>query len=156
MTERVFNLLELPLEEAEDAPPGHRFSGHSVTEELGATRTGLGIYSVEPGHATWPYHFELVEEEWLIVLEGELTVRTPDGEQRLRAGDVVCFPVGAAGAHAVRNDGGTTARFAMPSSVAADGDGAVYPDSDTFVVRTAGFRHRGRLGEQVAYWEGES
>jgi hypothetical protein len=115
MTERVFNLLDLPLEEAEDAPPGHRFSGHSVTEELGATRTGLGIYSVEPGHATWPYHFELVEEEWLIVLEGEL-----------------------------------------PSSVAEDGDGAVYPDSDTFVVRTAGFRHRGRLGEQVAYWEGES
>jgi len=156
VSEQVFNLFQLAVEEIEDAPPGHRFQMRSLTEAVSATRTGLSVYAVEPGQATWPYHFELAEEEWLVVLEGELVVRTPDGEQRLRAGDVVCFPVGAGGAHAVRNDGDATARYAMPSSVAQDGDGAVYPDSGTFVVRTAGFSHRGRLGEQLPYWEGES
>ena len=43
----------------------------------------------------------------------------------------------------------------MISSVAEGADGAVYPDSETFVVRTEGWSHRGRLGDPVPYWEGE-
>ena len=156
MSERIFNLLELELEANEEGPPTHRFRGRSPAHELGAVLTGLGVYELEPGQATWPYHFELIEEEWLLVVEGELTVRTPDGEQTLHAGEVVCFPPGAAGAHAVRNDGTGTARFAMPSSAAGDGGGAVYPDTGLFVLYAPGFKHRGRLGEAVEYWEGTS
>jgi uncharacterized cupin superfamily protein len=116
----------------------------------------MGIYEVEPGNATWPYHAELVEEEWLIVIEGEVTLRTPDGERVLRAGDVACFPAGPSGAHAVRNHGTVPARFAMPSSVAPYGDAVVYPDSGKFRIGGGGFNHRGRLGEEVPYWEGET
>jgi uncharacterized cupin superfamily protein len=127
-----------------------------VARELGAVLTGLAVYELEPGQATWPYHFELAEEEWLLVIQGELTVRTPTGERQLRSGDVACFPPGAAGAHAVRNASGATARFAMPSSVARHADGCVYPESGKFVLRGPGFSHRGRLGEPVGYWEGET
>ena len=155
MSVEFFNLMEVELDPLEDAPEGHAFSGTSLTETVGAERTGMGIYAVEPGQATWPYHFELTEEEWIVVLEGEIVVRTPDGEQTMRVGDVICFPAGASGAHAVRNEGAAAARFAMLSSRAVDVDGAIYPDSGTFVVRTDGFRHRGRLGDTVAYWEGE-
>jgi len=155
MSVHFFNLMEVELTPLQGAPPGHAFSGESLTETVGAERTGMAIYAVEPGQATWPYHFELTEEEWIVVLEGEIVVRTPDGDQNLRAGDVICFPPGPTGAHAVRNDGSTGARFAMLSSRAVDVDGAVYPDSGTFVVRTEGFSHRGRLGDTVAYWEGE-
>ena len=150
------NLLELPLEPFEPAPEGHRFRGRSLSADVGAKLTGLGVYELEPGQATWPYHFELVEEEWLLVIAGEVTLRTPDGERRLRAGDVACFPAGAAGAHAVRNDGDAVARFAMPSSVAPYGDGAVYPDSGKLAVHAPGFEHRGRLGAALQYWEGET
>lgn len=154
---RVFNLLALELSEPrEPAPPGHRFLVRSLTAEVGATLTGCAVYEVEPGEATWPYHFELNEEEWLVVVTGELTLRTPEGERVLRAGDVACFPAGAAGAHAVRNDGDAVARFLMPSSAAPYGDACVYPDSGTFKLAGPGFVHRGRLGEQVDYWEGES
>ncbi len=59
-------------------------------------------------------------------------MRTPDGERVLRAGDVVCFPPGAEGAHAVRNDIEAVARFAMPSSWAGEGYVAVLPDSGKF------------------------
>ena len=156
MKDRVFNLRELELETVEGAPEGHSFKARSVTETLGATVTGMGVYEVEPGQATWPYHFELAEEEWFIMLSGELTLRTPDGERTLRPGDVACCPVGPAGAHAVRNDGEATARYLIISNVAADADGAVYPDSGTYVFRTNGFGHRGRLGDAVPYWEGES
>ena len=149
------NLRDLELRRVDGTPSGHAFSAKSVTEDVGAARTGMGVYEVAPGEKTWPYHFELAEEEWLVVIDGEVTLRTPEGERVLRAGDVAVFPVGPAGAHAIRNDGTASARYALISSVAEDADGAVYPDSDTFVARSRGWSHRGRLGEQVPYWEGE-
>jgi uncharacterized cupin superfamily protein len=154
--ERLLNLRRLDLEPYDEGPEGHRFCVRRVAREVGATLTGLSVYELEPGQATWPYHFELAEEEWLIVVDGELMLRTEDGERTLRAGDVACFPPGAGGGHAVRNASGSTARFAMPSSVARHADGCVYPESGKFVLRGPGFSHRGRLGEPVEYWDGEA
>jgi uncharacterized cupin superfamily protein len=154
---RVTNLLTLALDRASSgAPAGHEFAGTGLTERFGATATGLGVYELEPGSAAWPYHFELVEEEWLIVIDGELTLRTPEGESVLRTGDVACFPAGASGAHAVRNHTDAPVRYAMPSSSAPYGDACVYPDSGKVRVAGAGFSHRGWLGESVDYWEGET
>ena len=152
---KVVNLLSWELEAYDDGPEGHRFRASPLGRELGASLTGFGVYELEPGEAAWPYHFELNEEEWLIVVAGEVTLRTPDGERILRVGDVACFPVGAAGAHAMRNAGASTARFAMPSSNAPYGDTCVYPESGKVKVSGPGFQHRGRLGEPVDYWEGE-
>lgn len=156
MNERIFNLLDGELSLYDEGPEDHHFAMRHVAREFGATLTGLTVYEVEPGRSTWPYHFELNEEEWLVVISGELTVRTPDGERVVRAGDVVCFPVGAAGAHAVRNSGSATARFAMPSSISKLGDATVYPESGKFKIAGPGFVHRGRLGDAVEYWDGEA
>jgi uncharacterized cupin superfamily protein len=152
---RVVNLLELRLSPEQGAPPGHSFSHASVTGEMGAKQSGLGVYEIPPGQAAWPYHFELADEEWAIVLEGEVTLRTPAGERTLRAGDVACFPAGADGAHAFRNQGRETARFAMPSTIAAFADAVVYPDSGKIKVSGPGFSRRFELGPEREYWEGE-
>lgn len=152
MSDRIFNLLELELELNEGGPEDRRFSGRSMTESVGAQRTGLGVYELRPGQASWPYHFELSTEEWLIVIDGEVVLRTPDGERPMRAGDVACFPVGAAGAHELRNDGEAVARYALTSASLGPGGGAVYPDSGKVAVWTPGFSHRGLLGEKVEYW----
>jgi uncharacterized cupin superfamily protein len=154
--ERVQNLLRLGLDEMSGSPPGHRFAATSLSKRFGATATGMGVYELPPDNASWPYHFEVVDEEWLIVIEGELTLRTPDGESVLHAGDVACFPAAAAGAHAVRNHSDAPVRYAMPSTNARYGNASVYPDSGKFHIWTNGFHHRGRLGEPVDYWEGES
>ena len=53
----------------------------------------------------FPYHFHHGMEEWLLVVDGTPTLRTPDGERELRRGDVVCFPPGPDGAHQVRGPG---------------------------------------------------
>lgn len=152
----VVNLLALPLEKESESRPGRRFAGTSLTGLFGAKATGMGVYEIEPGNASWPYHFEAIDEEWLIVIEGELTLRTPEGETVLRAGDVACFPAGAAGAHAVRNHTDSPVRYAMPSTHAPYGSACVYPDSGKVLIQAPGFEHRGRLGDQVDYWEGES
>jgi uncharacterized cupin superfamily protein len=150
------NLRDLELNSLDEGPEGHHFKARALGEDFGAKLTGMGVYELEPGQGSWPYHFELVEEEWLFVIDGELTLRTPAGEQVLVAGDVVCFPAGAAGAHAVRNDSHEPVRYAMPSTFARFGDACVYPDSGKFKISGPGFNHRGLLGEQVDYWEGET
>ena len=151
---RVQNLLATELS-TDDSSAGHRFSGTSLTERFGAVATGMGVYELEPGNALWPYHFEVGEEEWLIVVDGELTLRTPDGESVLRTGDAACFPAGAAGAHAVRNHTDAPVRFAMPSTRPRYGSATVYPDSGKIRVSGPGFTHRGWIGDEVDYWEGE-
>jgi len=150
----IVNLMDCELEAYEEGPAGHRFARRHLAREAGAERTGFGIYELAPGEATWPYHFELGSEEWLFVIEGELTLRTPEGERVLGAGDVVCFPQGPDGGHAVRNASGGVVRFAMPSVDAPSG-AAIYPDSGKFVVYGPGFDHRGRLGDALGYWEDE-
>jgi uncharacterized cupin superfamily protein len=140
-----------------DIPEDERFRRVSISSALGAKVTGLSVYELPPGVKTWPYHFELNEEEWLIVVSGEVTARTPEGNVVLRAGDTMCFPPGPAGAHAVLNESGAVARFAMPSSVAQLGDATVYPDSNKLKVSgPGGFRRIVSLDPELDYWDGES
>ena len=156
VTERVVNLMELALEsDAGDPPPGHAFTGKSLTDLVGATATGMAVYEIEPGNLSWPYHFHLTQEEFLFVLSGELTLRTPEGERVLRTGDIVWFPAGAEGAHTVRNHSDAVVRYVIASSQSEHGGGSVYPDSGKVSVWTSGFHHLGRLGERAEYWEGE-
>ena len=41
------------------------------------------MYELEPGDRLWPYHTHHGNEEWMIVLRGRPTLRTPEGEQEL-------------------------------------------------------------------------
>jgi Uncharacterized conserved protein, contains double-stranded beta-helix domain len=77
----------------------------------------MSVYDLPPGEAIGPYHFEWTDEEWLIVIEGRVTIRTPDGERELGPGDVVCFLAGPEGAHQVRSAGATAARVAIVATV---------------------------------------
>lgn len=147
----IFNLRDLELEDVDG-----RFGMQSLTRECGAALTGTSVYELAPGAKHWPYHFEVIDEEWFLVIVGEIVLRSAEGEQVLRAGDIACFPAGSA--HAARNDSDAVARFAMLSARPRfGGDAVVYPDSGKFVIRAAGgFSHRGFLGAEVDYWEGEA
>ena len=71
------------------------------TRHGGGRGTGMSVYELPPGQAIGPYHFENPEEEWLLVLAGRPTLRHPEGEDELEPWDVVFFPPGPGGAHAV-------------------------------------------------------
>lgn len=95
-------------------------------DALGATMWGGTLYELAPGTAS-PYHWQVGEEEWVIVLTGTPTLRTPDGERVLRPWDVAAFPRGEHGAHQLRNDTDGPVRAVFFSTV-ADPEVAVYPD----------------------------
>ena len=60
-----------------------------VGPAIGGEHLGASIYEIDPGESVNPYHYEGVEEEWALVLTGSPTLRDPDGEHQLVAGDVV-------------------------------------------------------------------
>lgn len=95
-------------------------------------------------------------EEWLIALEGKLTLRGPDGEEELAPGDVVCFPVGPEGAHQLLNRTQERVRVLMLSTM-VDPSAAVYPDSDKigFWPGTKEDHILVRRESGVDYWDGE-
>ena len=103
-----------------------------VARAVGSAATLMFIYDLPPGRASSPYHYEY-DEEWLLVVDGTVTVREPAGERTLKRGDLVCFPAGPSGAHRVMNRSTEPARTLLFSSSRAPAV-SVYPDSDTIGV----------------------
>ncbi len=140
----------------ESDPEGYRSGMARVGQSAGGRDLNVNLYELPPGEALCPYHYEY-EEEWLLVLEGTIELRRPDGTEEARRGDLVCFPPGAAGAHKTTNRGSEPARILMFSS-AHEPAVAVYPDSDKVGVWTPDDQDRimVRRGEaHLDYWNGE-
>jgi uncharacterized cupin superfamily protein len=148
------NLYDIALEADPTDPAGYRDRGAQVGPAIGAQRLGASVYEVDPGESVNPYHYEGVEEEWLLVLAGTPILRDPDGEHQLVAGDVVCFPAGPAGAHKVSNRSDAVVRIVMLSTIPRNEISiCVYPDSDKVGVWPPG--RRLRITESLDYWDGE-
>ncbi len=151
----VFNLLDGELD-GEEERPGYRHRRTRVGERLGAELLGGAIYETPPGEKLWPYHWELGCEEFLVVVSGTPTLRTPEGERTLAPGDVVAFPEGEAGAHQLRNDSSEPFRVLIGSTKSGLYV-AVYPDSGKLLIDVPahGKRLMLRDGPELDYWDGE-
>lgn len=138
----------------ESTRDGYRWRATRVGKRIGASEIGGTLYEVADGEQLFPYHFHHGIEEWLFVVEGAPTVRTPDGEQVLQRGDVMCFPDGPTGAHSVRGPG----RVLIISTIRVP-SAAVYPDSGKIGVWPTQDVAHGKLfreADTVDYWLGEA
>jgi uncharacterized cupin superfamily protein len=99
-----------------------------VGRRLGGELLGATLFELEPGVRDVS-HFHYGNEEWVLVVDGMPTLRTPAGERTLKPGDVEVFRRGPAGEHALFNDSESTCRFLVLSSM-RDPDVVVYPDAD--------------------------
>jgi uncharacterized cupin superfamily protein len=138
---------------------GFRVRRARLGRQAGTRDLGASLWEIPPGEAAYPYHWHLAEEELVIVLEGSLRLRTPDGWSRLERGDVVSFLVGEDGGHQILNDGKETAVMLALSTQRPDL--VVYPDSGklgAFERRPegGGLYKLFRLEDEVDYWEGET
>lgn len=136
---------------------GFRIRETQLGPHLGAELIGGSVYEIDPGKKLWPYHLHHANEEWLVVLRGRPTLRTPEGDRELVEGDVVCFPRGATGAHQVQNATEEPVRILMLSTLIAP-EILEYPDS--FKLDTVSAKGERilltRHGERAKYWDGES
>jgi uncharacterized cupin superfamily protein len=144
---RKVNLARVELDETIDVA-GFRHARTSVRARLGARRIGATVYEAFAGAPIWPYGYHRGVEEWLYVLAGAPVLREPAGERVLAPGDLVCFPSGHLGAHALAGPG----RVAIFST----GDHvepwlSVYPDSDKVSGPDGIFPRESAVG----YWHRE-
>jgi uncharacterized cupin superfamily protein len=91
--------------------------GTRVGAAAGARDLGCTLYELDPGAQAVPYHMHHGNEELLIVLDGALELRTPDGTREATKGAVVAFPAGPGGAHRVRNVSDAPARYLVVSTM---------------------------------------
>ena len=123
----VANIFEPEWEHEQDRE-GYRWRGVRIGRKIGGERIGASVYELDAGERTFPYHFHHGNEEWALVLEGTLTLRTPDGTRELQKGDVAVFRRGPDGAHALGNRSQEVCRVAVFSSM-RDPDVVEYPDT---------------------------
>ena len=150
------NVFETEFEHDADDPKGYSSGYVKLAPPIGGTTMAGTLYELPPGNSNCPYHYES-DEEWLLVLEGTLTVRHPEGTDELGAGDLVCFPAGQDGAHKLTNRGEDVVKMLIVSTANLPAV-AVYPDSDKIGVFTEGRRDNVmvRRESDVDYWEGET
>ena len=123
---------------SEDRPEGRK---RRVADGNGL---GATLYELSKGGGI-AYHFHHGSEELLIVLAGRLTLRTPAGTRTAEAGDVLLFPVGPDGAHAITNDAEEPVRYLMVSTRVSP-DATEYPDTRQLAVYG---RTKNQFGEDL-------
>src|SRR6476659_9521270 len=110
------------------------------------------------GQSTFPYHYELGNDELLVVVSGTPTLRAPDGGRELQPGDCILFPSGPDGAHKLTNRSDDVVRVLLVSNFALP-RAAVRVDSGKMMLRWGSGRDERRwffLGEDADYWDGEA
>jgi uncharacterized cupin superfamily protein len=148
------NLRSAGVSVLDELPDGFRHRRVSVRESLGGELIGCSLYEVDPGEQLWPYHYHWANEEWLIVVGGTPTLRVPEGERELRAGDLVSFVEGEAGAHTLYNRSGDVVRVALFSTLRQGTVG--YPDSDKVGAGPPWDRLYFHRTDACDYWAGEA
>ena len=151
----VFNLHGDEWNRTEERE-GWRSKDAWIGHRLGAELLGGSLYELDPGQRLFPYHVHHANEEWIVVVRGTPTLRTPDGEQELREGDVAVFRRGAEGAHQVANRSDAPVRVLMLSSK-VNPEIVEYLDTGKVGTRDAKGERilLSRAGEAVDYWDGE-
>jgi uncharacterized cupin superfamily protein len=127
------------VREPESSPPQPAVNvlAHSVGTAVGpllrADRLDATVVDLDPGEGSEPYHYVYGREEWLLVLAGTPTLRHPEGEASLEAGDLVCLPEGPAGARRLLNRGESAVRALFLSTTGLPAN-VFYPDTGQWLI----------------------
>ncbi len=107
-----------------DPPPVDQPCADRIRKRLGnaggLTDFGVNLMRLPPGNWSSQRHWHSSEDEFVYVLEGELTLVENDGETVLRAGDCAAFPKGVANGHHMINRSSTVAVYLEVGSRSPD------------------------------------
>jgi len=151
---RVVNLSELTLEHFTH---GDTFESRSVRigPQVGARDLGYSYDVVPPGKRSCPFHSHRAEEEMFFIVKGEGTLRYGDETRKIRAGDVICCPVGGPEtAHQIVNDSGADLAY-LSISTMMPAEVCEYPDSKKVGAYGDKFRHMTKTEHHLDYWTDE-
>jgi uncharacterized cupin superfamily protein len=106
-----------------------------IGRACGLIHMGVNLVTLGPGGQSALRHWHTSEDEFIYVLEGEVTLITNAGEQVLGAGAAAGFPAGKRDAHHFINRSDSPARY-LEIGESNERDNAFYPDDDLMWVET--------------------
>jgi len=98
----------------------------------GLTHFGVNLVRLKPGAASALRHWHVHEDEFVYVLEGEITLVTDAGEQVLEPGLAAAFPAGKADGHNLVNKTSQDALY-LEIGDRHPAEEVHYPDDDLHV-----------------------
>jgi uncharacterized cupin superfamily protein len=101
----------------------------ALGDATGLKKIGINLTTLMPGKESSVRHYHTLEDEFVFVLEGEVVLRTNEGEQTLVAGMCAGFPAGTTNGHQLVNRTQRPARY-LEISNRDPADAAEYPDDD--------------------------
>lgn len=82
-----------------------------ITNAGGLTQFGAAVETLLPGGQSSQMHWEEHEDEFLLMLSGELTVIEDGVETLIGPGDACCWKAGTPVAHCLKNNGDAPATY---------------------------------------------
>jgi uncharacterized cupin superfamily protein len=139
----IINPEELPIENSTDYPDefksivAGRFR-QRLGNFAGLKNFGVNLVKLTPGSASALRHWHSKQDEFIYVVEGELTLITNAGEEVLTPGMTAGFPANEANGHHLVNRSDRDAvylevgdtRIVKPPAYRTPNDTGYYPDND--------------------------
>ena len=130
----AFDPKELPEQSSTGYPEPYkaRVAGRHrrrLGDAAGLKNFGVNLTRLDPGAESSMRHWHAKQDEFIYVLEGEVTLVTDAGRQRLAAGKAAGFPAGKADAHQLVNETDRPVLY-LEIGDRTPGDGATYSDVD--------------------------
>lgn len=101
----------------------------AMGDVAGLTQFGVNLVTLAPGAWSSQRHWHTREDEFIYVLEGEITLVTDEGEQVLGPGAAAGFKAGVANGHCLANKSDKPARY-LEVGTRDKADECEYPDID--------------------------
>jgi uncharacterized cupin superfamily protein len=112
-------------------------------DAAGLTDFGVNMVRLPPGKWSSQRHWHTHEDEFVMMLEGEVVVAEDDGDHVLRAGDCIGWKAGATNGHCLQNRSDRVAVYLEVGSRRPGEDACDYPDIDMIAgPGEAPYRHR--------------
>jgi uncharacterized cupin superfamily protein len=100
-------------------------------DAAGLTQFGVNLLRLPPGAWSSQRHWQATSDEFVYILQGEVTLVTDAGAEILRPGDAAGFKAGDPNGHCLQNRSNADV-LALEIGTRLPGDSATYSDIDMF------------------------
>lgn len=123
-----------------------------LSKITGSKQLIFDLRQLNPGKYSFPYHFHKNSEEFMYIISGEMTVRTPDGLRTIKQGEMVFFELGETSTHQFYNHSDKPCVY-LDIRTNMGYDVTEYPDSGKVNIFPFGMIFE--KDKQVDYFKGE-
>lgn len=102
---------------------------------VGLTNFGVNLVELQPGSRSALRHWHSHQDEFIYIIEGEITLVTNDGARILTAGNMAGFPAGEPDGHHLINRSNSIVTY-LEIGDRTTNDTVTYPDDDLIAKRT--------------------